>query len=147
MNRKFIFIAIAVLSAAFTIPLCAQEASHAQASQNIPAPRQLIAWSNLQKPHPVPQPLPPPDTPVPPPDQSNRAPKPADPQTQQTPTQTFVGKISKDGNGYVLKVTSDTEYKLAGVDASRYDDKNVKVTGQLEQGTKTIHVASIELAS
>jgi len=36
---------------------------------------------------------------------------------------------------------------LAGVDASRYDNKNVKVTGELEQGTKTIHVASIELVS
>jgi len=111
------------------------------------ASRQLIAWSNLQKPHPVPQPLPPPDTPVPQPDQQNGPPKPADPQTQQTPAKTFVGKILKSGNGYVLNVTSDTVYKLVGVDASQYDDKNVKVTGELEQGTKTIHVASIEIIS
>lgn len=144
MNRRAIFLAGLLLG--FTPFLNGQDASE-QPAQNTPPPRQLIAWSNLQKPHPVPQPLPPPDTPVPQPDQPNRAPKPADPQTQQTPTQTFVGKISQDGNGYVLKVTSDTVYKLAGVDASPYDNKNVKVTGELEQGTKTIHVASIELVS
>lgn len=145
MNRRAVYLAVLVLG--LTAFLYAQDAACQQATQSAPAPRQLIAWSNLQKPHPVPQPLPPPDTPVPQPDKPNAAPKPADPQTQQTPAQTFVGKILKDGNGYVLQVTSDTVYKLAGADASRYDSKNVKVTGQLEQGTKTIHVASIELVS
>jgi len=146
MNRTLIFLAVFVLC--LTVSLDAQNGSSvSQSSENTPAPRQLIAWSTLQKPHPVPQPLPPPDTPVPQPDQSTGSPKPADPQTQQTPAQTFVGRISKTGNGYVLEVTSDTVYKLAGVDASRYDNKNVKVRGQLEQGTKTIHVANIELLS
>jgi len=146
MNRTLIF--LLVFSVGFTVSVCAQNiSSNVQSTQNTPAPRQLIAWSNLQKPHPVPQPLPPPDTPVPQPDQTNRAPKPGDPQTEQTPVQTFVGKILKSGNSYVLNVTSEAEYKLAGVDASRYDNKNVKVTGELEQGTKTIHVASIELVS
>lgn len=146
MNRTVIV--LAVLSLGVDVSLYAQNVSSSeQSTQNTPAPRQLIAWSSLQKPHPVPQPLPPPDTPVPQPDQPNSAPKPADPQTQQTPTQTFVGKILKSGSGYVLNVTNDTAYKLAGVDASRYDNKNVKVTGELEQSTKTIQVERIELVS
>ncbi|MFZ0733998.1 MAG: DUF5818 domain-containing protein [Candidatus Sulfotelmatobacter sp.] len=146
MNHRVIFLAAFLFGLAGCV--CAQDAaSNAQSPQNAPPARQLIAWSSVQKPHPVPQPLPPPDTPVPQPDPPNGPPKPADPQTQQTPAQTFVGKILKSGNGYVLKVTSDTAYKLAGVDASRYDNKNVKITGELEQGTKTIHVTSVELVS
>lgn len=146
MNRKVTFLAaflvgLAVAAVAQKVP------SNLDSSQNPPVPRPLIAWSNLQKPHPVPQPLPPPDTPVPQPDQPNASPKPADPQTQQTPAKTFIGKISKSGDGYVLTVTSDAAYKLEGVDASPYDNKNVKITGELEQATKTIHVATIKLIS
>src|ERR1700726_1135908 len=70
---------------------------------------QLIAWSQLQKPQPVPQPLPPPDRPVAQPDQQPDRPEaqPANPQGQpQKPAeQTFTGTIVKDGSTYVLKVS------------------------------------------
>jgi hypothetical protein len=117
------------------------------------APRELIAWSRVQKPQPAPQPLPPPDKGVPQPDQDSKAP--ADPQGQQAPSQTpepaaqsFVGKIVKDGATYVLKVSGSTAYQLEGAEnASQYEDKNVKVVGTLERGGSTIHVAKIELLS
>lgn len=51
-------------------------------------PRQLIAWSSLQTPQPVPQPMPSPDSRVPEPGQprDQQVQPPADPHTEQTPT-------------------------------------------------------------
>jgi len=77
---------------------------------------QLIAWSQLQKPEPVPQPLPPPDRPVQQPDpQTDQRPvQPANPQAQPQPpaAQTFTGTIVKDGSRYILKVSSNKVYQL-----------------------------------
>jgi hypothetical protein len=114
--------------------------------------RQLIAWSRMQKPQPAPQPLPPRDTPVPQPDQQDQQGKqPADPQTpsQQTPaTQSFTGKIVKDGDKYVLKVSSNTTYELQEQgDVKQYENQTVKVVGSLDTGTNTIRVVKIELLS
>jgi hypothetical protein len=116
------------------------------------ATQQLIAWSRLQKPQPAPQPLPPPDTPVPQPDQQDhQGTQPADPQTpsQQTPTtQSFTGKILKDGNKYVLKVASNTTYELHEQgDLGQYENQTVKVIGTLDAGSNTIRVVKIELLS
>ena len=113
--------------------------------------QQLVAWSRFQKPQPAPQPLPPPDTPVPEPGQQDQQGKrPADPQTQdQTPTtQSFTGKIVKNGDKFVLKVASNTTYELqeAG-DVSRYVNQSVKVIGNLDTGSNTIRVVKIELLS
>lgn len=113
-------------------------------SADAPASRQLIAWSVLQKPQPVPQPLPPPD--------SRPDPQPAQPSNlharQQAPTQTFTGKIVRDGEKYVLKVSGNSTYQLdeQGT-AERYQDKEVKVVGSVEAGSNTIHVVRIELLS
>lgn len=117
------------------------------------APRELIAWSRVQKPQPAPQPLPPPDTAVPQPDQDSKSQ--SDPQGQQAPNQSpepavqsFVGKIVKSGSVYLLKVSGTTTYQLEGADnASQFEDKNVKVVGKLERGGGTIHVVKIELLS
>ena len=125
--------------------------------------RQLIAWSNMQKPQPAPQPLPPRDTPIPQPDQQQdqQSKPPADTKSDskndqspasandQTPAaQSFTGKIVRTGDTYVLKVTGDTTYQLDEQDqAKRYEDQNVKVTGNLDAGAKTIHVVKIELLS
>jgi hypothetical protein len=111
--------------------------------------QQLIAWSRLQKPQPAPQPLPPPDTTIPQPDQQGK--RPADPQTSQdqTPvTQSFTGKVIKDGNKYVLKVASNITYDLQEQgDAKQYENKSVKVIGNLDKNTNTIRVVKIELLS
>ena len=111
--------------------------------------QQPVAWTRMQKPQPAPQPLPPQDTTVPEPDQQGK--QPADPQTpsQQTPvTQSFTGKIVKDGDKYVLKVASNTSYELQDQgDVKQYENQNVRVTGKLDSVTNTILVAKIELLS
>ncbi len=114
------------------------------------ATRQLIAWSWLQKPQPAPQPLPPRDTPIPQPDPQGQQPKPpGNPPNQQPPaTQSFTGKIVKDGGTYVLKVASNTTYQLdqqGGV--KQYENQEVKVIGTLDTTSNTIRVVKIELLS
>lgn len=111
--------------------------------------QQLVAWTRVQKPQPAPQPLPPRETPVPQPDQQGK--QPADPQTppEQTPTtQSFTGKILKDGNKYVLKVSGNTTYELQNAgDVGQYENQTVKVIGSVESGSNTIRVVKIELLS
>ena len=114
--------------------------------------QQLVAWTRLQKPQPAPQPLPPRDTPLPQPDQQST--QPADPQTppspsQQTPTtQSFTGKIVKEGDKFVLKVSSNTSYQLQDQgDVKQYENQDVKVIGSLDTATNTIRVVKIELLS
>ena len=111
-------------------------------SAEAPASRQLIAWSRLQKPQPVPQPLPPPD--------SRPDPQPAQPPNPHArqQTRTFTGKIVRDGEKYVLKVSSNTTYQLdEQSSAEQYQDKEVKIVGTVEPGSNTIHVVRIELLS
>lgn len=114
-------------------------------------PRQLIAWSSLQKPQPAPQPLPPPDTPIPQPgDQPDQQAKPpADSHSDSSPaTQSFTGKIVKDSGKYVLKVASNTTYQLEGEgDLQQYENQPVKIVGNLDQASNTIHIVKIELLS
>jgi hypothetical protein len=66
----------------------AQQQSTPQVPEDALQPRELIAWSSLQTPQPVPQPMPSPDTrvPQPGPAQDQQAQPPADPRTEQTPT-------------------------------------------------------------
>jgi hypothetical protein len=113
------------------------------------ATQQLIAWSRLQKPQPAPQPLPPRETPVPEPDQQGQQAKsPSDPQTQPTETQSFTGKIVKDGGKYVLQVASNGTYQLdqqGGV--KQYEGQDVRVIGNLDKDGHTIRVVKIELLS
>jgi outer membrane biosynthesis protein TonB len=109
--------------------------------------QQPVAWTRMQKPQPAPQPLPPQDTTVPEPDQQGKQPENPQTPSQQTPvTQSFTGKIVKDGDKYVLKVASNTSYELQG-DVKQYENQNVRVTGKLDSVTNTILVAKIELLS
>jgi Protein of unknown function (DUF5818) len=115
------------------------------------ASQQLIAWSRLQKPQPAPQPLPPREMPVPQPDSQSQPPARGseNPQAQQqVPTQSFTGKILKDGGKYVLKVSSNTTYQLSEQgDVKQYENQNVKVIGYLDTDSNTIRVVKIELLS
>jgi hypothetical protein len=117
-----------------------------QYAEDILAARQLVAWTSVQKPRPVPQPLPPPDKGVPQADP--QTPPPAPPQgDQQKPTQTFTGKIVKDGEKYVLKA-GGTSYQLDDQnDAKQYQEKDVKIVGTIDPGSNTIHIVKIELIS
>jgi hypothetical protein len=150
MNRRTSLFAGAVL--ALTPFLVGQEAQN-QANPLLPAeviaPRDLMAWSWMQQPRPVPQPLPPPDKPVPQADPQQQPPSPQTPrQESPTQTQTFTGKIVKDGDHYVLKVSTGTAYQLdAQSNAKQFEDKDVKVVGVLDTATNIIRIAKIELLS
>ena len=121
---------------------------------------QLIAWSEMQKPQPVPQrpqPVPVPDsntdkqagptedTPQPPPAQHAKAPA----QEKQGPAaQTLTGTVIKLGNKYVLKTTDKQTYELDDQDrAGEYAGKQVKIVGSLDRTTNMVHITSIELIS
>jgi hypothetical protein len=107
---------------------------------------QLIAWSQLQKPQPVPQPLPPPDRPIQQPDSQSANP-PAQ-QEQQPVAPTFMGTIVKDGTRYVLKVSRNNTYQLDDQDAAKqYEGKQVRIVGTLNADGQSLHVTRIELIS
>lgn len=64
---------------------------------------------------------------------------------QQAQSSTFTGTIVKSGNQYGLRDTSGQIYKLDDPESARhYVGKSVKVTGELDQQAKLIHVQSIE---
>lgn len=125
---------------------------------------QLIAWSALQKPEPVPQkpqPIPGPDQAQPSsqdqqspnksaqPDQSAQpnAQQP-EPETQQTTLQSISGTIAKVSNKYVLQTADSITYELDDQStAGQYVGKHVKVTGVLDRATGVIRVHGIELLS
>jgi Protein of unknown function (DUF5818) len=102
---------------------------------------QLIAWSQVQKPQPVTEPLPSSDRAA----QSEEA---QEPPQQQPAAQTLTGTIIKDGSRYVLKVSSSSAYQLDDQDrAKQYEGKQVKVDGTLGANGNSLHVISIELIS
>jgi hypothetical protein len=150
MDRMTNFLASLVATAAVSCAFGQEPALNQQTPEDAFQTRDLIAWSSLQKPQPAPQPLPPRDTPIPQPDQppDQQAKSPGDRQTEQSPAQSFTGRIVKEGAQYVLRAASNTTYELDGQnDLQRYENKNVRVTGTLESGTNNIHVVKIELLS
>jgi hypothetical protein len=117
----------------------------------------LILWSGMQRPEPVPQPLPARPAPLPdPPGESHPGVEPppsqtanAQPQPQQPlDARTIIGTIVKDGDKYVLKTSDKMTYQLDDQEkAKQYDGKKVKITGTLEVNSSTLHIESIELVS
>jgi hypothetical protein len=105
----------------------------------------LIAWSYMQEPKPVPQPLPPPDKGIPQPDtQPSQPPEPQAP--APVSNQTFTGTIVKDSGKFVLKVSENASYDLDQQGSlEQFENKDVKVVGTVEPGGNTIHIAKIEL--
>ncbi len=56
----------------------------------------------------------------------------------------FMGRVIKANSGYVLRA-ADLEFKLDDQDKARdYAGKNVKVLGNLDRQSNTIHVKTIE---
>ena len=81
--------------------------------------------------------------------------KPPVPQTQPAPmpdqtqdqakSASWTGTIVKDGDGYSLKDSSGSTFRLDDASkAQQFEGKAVKVTGQLDEQAKMIHVESIE---
>ena len=148
MKRTSLFAVLLFLFV--TIPLALAQDLRSQPSPVLPSDilgPQLIAWSQLQKPQPVPQPLP--DRPMQPqpdqqPAQSANPPAPSQPPAAQT----FTGTIVKDGLRYVLKVSSNTVYQLDDQErAKQYEGKQVKIAATLDATGNSLHITSIELVS
>jgi hypothetical protein len=133
-----------------------------------PAPRtgdgilgpQLIAWSEMQKPQPVPQrpqPVPVPDSNA----DKQEGPREDTPQQQPAPdakapaqekqgpaAQTLNGTVIKLGNKFVLKTADKQTYELDDQDRAReYEGKQVRIVGSLDRTTNMVHITSIELIS
>ncbi len=122
----------------FLLILCASMC--AQGVQPEPAPAlpsgvlgpDLIAWSQMQTPRPVPQPLPP--------DQNPRA-------QQQATAEVFAGMIVKIDARYVLKMQGGITYRLDQANMGQYEGKQVRLAGSLDANRNQLHVITIELVS
>jgi len=118
----------------------------AQGVQSEPAPAlpssvlgpDLIAWTQMQTPRPVPQPIPT--------DQNPPAP-------QQSTSETFAGTIMKVDASYALKLASGLTYRLDDQNedqkgdrnsARQFEEKHVRLTGSLDANRNSIHILSIE---
>jgi Protein of unknown function (DUF5818) len=151
MNRETGILATTGLLLVLAAALFGQE-PQIQPSPTLPAGilgPQLIVWSQAQRPQPVPQPLPPPDRPIEQPDQQAAGQPPNPPAQQQQPgAQTFTGTVAKDGDAYILKVSTNGTYQLDDQDrAKQYEGKQVKVAGTLDTNGHSLHIISIELIS
>ena len=105
---------------------------------------QLVVWSQLQKPHPVPQPLPPPERA----DKSDAGQVDPSQAQQQPSTQSFTGTIVKDGGKFLLKVSETSAYQIDDQQKARlYEGKQVKIAGSLDPKNNMLHITSIELLS
>jgi hypothetical protein len=112
---------------------------------------QLIAWSQLQKPQPVSQPLPPSE-------QADQQQSSAFSSSSLLPSssssgafsfvQMFTGTIMKDSGKYVLKAVDGAAYQLDNqATAKLYEGKQVKVSGRLDRAENVVHMSSIEAIS
>jgi hypothetical protein len=105
---------------------------------------QLVAWSQLQEPVPLPEsetkPATPPDQqPGQTPDFQSRG---------QASRRTITGIIVRQGDHFVLKAIDNTMYRLDDQGrARRYQDIQVRVVGRLIAASNTFDIESIELAS
>jgi hypothetical protein len=148
MKREASLLAMLIFLLGTVAPMLAQDLQ-AGPSPALPSDilgPQLIAWSQLQKPQAVPQPLPALDSTSQPARQTQPTKPPA--QEQQPVAQTFKGTIVKDGSRYVLKVSSNSACQLDDQEkAKQYEGRQVRIGGALNANGSSLHVISIELVS
>jgi uncharacterized protein YdeI (BOF family) len=82
--------------------------------------------------------------------QAQQQPDQAQPQPNQgqtTAASTYTGTVVKNGDQYMLRDSSGQVYGLDDSDkAKQFEGKTVKVTGQLDEQAKVIHVQDIQSA-
>jgi hypothetical protein len=129
-------------------PVMLAQSPQKQQRPQAQAGTQLVAWTQDQKPNPMPS------------TQSTPAPAPPAAQTPATPTgqqdntqkqpaaQSFSGTIMKSGDNYVLKTSDNMTYQLDDqTRAKQFEGKQVQVTGSLDSTNNTIKVQDIKSAS
>ena len=118
----------------------------------------LIAWSGMQQPtapeqnqtrqRPTPEPAPdtkPAQNPTAPPKAGQSSAASTASQGQEPTANTFTGTVSKEGDGFTLKVSESTSYKLDNQrQVQQYEGQRVRVTGTLDPSINLIHVDKIE---
>ena len=121
---------VALVFLLLTAPLMFAQTPQSQPRPGLPSDilgPQLIAWSQLQQPQPVAQPL---------------------PLSDQSDQQIITGTIIDDGISYVLRISTNSAYQLADQEkVKQYEGKQVKIDGTLDANGASVHIISIELAS
>jgi hypothetical protein len=121
---------VALVFLLLTAPLMFAQTPQSQPRPGLPSDilgPQLIAWSQLQQPQPVAQPL---------------------PLSDQSDQQIITGTIIGDGSSYVLRISTNSAYQLADQEkVKQYEGKQVKIDGTLDANGASVHIISIELAS
>jgi Ni/Co efflux regulator RcnB len=142
---KGLLTALALASFALA-PMALAQSTHPQTEQK--KGTELIAWTQDQKPQPMPS------TQTTPPDQKPQTETPSTPagqdssHKQTSATQSFTGTVLKSGDTYVLKTSDNMTYQLDDqARAKDYEGKQVQVTGSLDASSNTIKVQEIKAAS
>jgi len=118
----------------------------------------LVAWSAMQQPtapeqkqtrqQPTPEPTPetkPAQNPTAGPGTGQSSAAAAGSQGQAATAGTFTGTVSKEPDGFTLKVSESTSYKLDNQqEVQQYEGRRVRVTGTLDPSINLIHVDKIE---
>jgi uncharacterized protein YdeI (BOF family) len=80
-----------------------------------------------------------------PPQPDQTQPQQPQPDQNQAQTATFTGTVVKNGDQFALRDSSGAVYTLDDSQRAKpFEGKTVKVTGQLDEQAKVIHVESIE---
>lgn len=142
MIRKACILAGSLLVLA---PFLVAQGQQIQSSGRFPAdnlaPGQLIAWTWMQRPQPMPQLPSQPDN-VPP---AQAAPPSGNSQPQHIQP-TFTGKIEMQGDQLVFRTTEGATYGLnERGNANQYEARNVRISVMLDPIDNAIHIVKIEL--
>jgi hypothetical protein len=122
-------------------PILSGQESQSQSGPGSPeetlSARQLIVWTWMQQP----QPMPAPNNSIPAADQNPD-------QRARGAQQIFIGKIARIGERLILTASNGNAYPLNRQEvAQRYEGKNVRISGTLNTADHTIEIIGIELLS
>ena len=130
-NRFLMSLASSALLFGLVVPASTQQTPDQQTSPSTPS---------AQQPSETPQ-TPPAQAPNQTPSQPGQTAPEAQAQTQESNGQVFAGTVVKTGDKYVLQMADGTAYDLDHQDlVKKYEGKQVRVKGTLDQDTKTIHI-------
>src|SRR5205085_3682344 len=133
-NRFLLTLASWALFCGMTLSVSAQQTPDQQTSPSTPSAQQPNETPSQQQAPPAQSPNTSPSQP------SQTAPE-AKAQTQESSGQVFAGTVTKSGDKYVLQMADGTAYDLDHQDlVKKYEGKQVRVKGTLDQDGKTIHI-------
>lgn len=131
----------------FAVPLFAQDAQREASPRFEILGPELIAWSQMQQPQPIQQPMPGAQDRVQQPDPQSQEGR-AQQEAQEQAARTFRGLIKRDGGEFVLSVEGANSLQLDDQErAKRYEGKQVRVDGTVDSSGRRLRIINIELIS